>query len=193
MRRVFSMRYLSFMFSIVMLHGCARDHIISRPTIEKDPDWKMVESCGYEGCTPMVDFLSTRDIRIKIEAFDRGIKPQLFVILIAFVGSDFFYLKSKEFSFDPSAVTVGLISGKTLKPKVFTCSYTIWDLQHMRSKPSLSGQIPITNDNSCFVLFFDYPPPPVEEIFTMHIEGLKKKGIPINIPTVIFKKGISRY
>ncbi|MFZ3116257.1 MAG: hypothetical protein WA133_14375 [Syntrophales bacterium] len=193
MMKAFVMRHLSFMFLLgLLLHGCARDHIISRPTIEKNPQWEMVESCGYEGCTPMVDFLSSKDIRIRIEAFNHVRNPNLFVIGVGFFGLDYYDLKSDEFTFDLSLISAKLSNGMILKPKVFTCSYTIWDLNHMRSKPSLGGQIRIV-DNSCFTLFFDYSPPSVEEEFIMNLGGLKRKGQPAEVPMVIFKKGVSRY
>jgi hypothetical protein len=189
----FSIYCLLVMVLSITLQRCASDHIISRPTIEKNPDWQMVESCGYEGCTPKVDFLSSNDIRIRIEAFNSGIRPPLFVIKVEFVGIDFFSFKSSQFTFDSSAVTVKLADGKILKPKVFTCSYTIWDLQRMRSKPSLMGQLPIVGDNSCFILFFDYPPPSVDEEFLLNLDGLKRGGQYIEVPAIFFRKGISRY
>lgn len=182
------------MFIVTLLQGCIpQDHIISRPTIEKNPEWEMVESCGYEGCRPMVDFLSATDIRIRMEAFNH--EQEIFVIRVSFVGTDFYTLKSPqldEYDYDPSAVTVKLSNDTVLKPKGFMCSYTKWDKQYLQSASAIDGSIPVKK-NSCFLLFFDYPPPSVEEEFTMDLNGLKRNGNSVEIPTVFFKKGISRY
>jgi hypothetical protein len=151
----------------------------------------MLESCGYEGCTPMVDFLSAKDIRIRIEAFNHIKNPNLFLIRVGFVGKDFYTLKSDEYEFEPSAVTVKLSNGTVLKPKGFTCSYTRWDKQYLQSAPAIERAMTMKR-NSCFLLFFDYPPLSVEEEFTMNIYGLKRLGQPESIPTVYFRKAISR-
>ena len=134
--------------------GCiAKDHIISRPTIKTNSDWQMVESCGYEGCRPMVDFLSTKDIRIRIEAFNYMKSPNLFLITISFFGEDFYTLKSPksdEYEFNPSDVTVKLNNGKVLKPKGFTCSYTRWDKRYLQSASPIEGAMTI-KQNNCFL------------------------------------------
>lgn len=184
---------LALIFFIGLLQGCIpQDHIISRPTIEKSPDWEMVESCECEGCLPMVDFLSAGDIRIRIQAFNHMKSPNLFLITVGFLGKDFYELKSDEYEFDSSAVTVKLSNGMVLKPKGFTCSYTKWDKQYLRSASAIEGAMPIQK-NSCFLLFFDYPPPSVEEEFVLNLKGLKRKGKTVEVPIVLFKKGTSRY
>lgn len=154
----------------------------------------MVESCGYEGCRPMVDFLSSNDIRIRIEALNHRIE-KIFAIDVWFLGKDFYTLRSPqvdEYEFEPSAVTARLKSGIVLKPKPFTCSYTKWDKQYLQSAPAIKGTVPLKK-NDCFRLFFDYPPPSVEEDFTMELNGLKKLGQPVSIPTIYFRKAISRW
>ncbi|MBI4825122.1 MAG: hypothetical protein HY807_01680 [Nitrospirae bacterium] len=183
-----SIRLILVLLFIAMLSGCIRrDHIISRPIINFNPNWTMVEECGYEGCLPMVDFLTSKDMKIRIQSFNHMENIGLFLVTV-----DFFSKNNSEFSFNHSDVIVKLGDGTVLKPKGFTCSYTRWDLEYLRSAPPLSGSIPIS-ENNCFLLFFDYPSPSVEEEFEMNLDGLKRNGEAVEVPTVYFKKGISRY
>ena len=176
----------------VLIQGCAKDHVVSRPTIENNPNWEMVENCGYEGCTPMVDFLSAKDIRIRIESFNHLLRPNLFVLRVMFVGTDYDELKSDQYKFNTSDTSMTLMDGTILTPKVFTCSHTIWDKNYLQSTPSMKGRIRLS-DNNCFLLYFDSPPPTVNEEFTMAINGLTKSGQHVDIPDITFKNGISRW
>lgn len=195
MRLIIQHRFILVLLFLSMLSGCVQDYVLSRPIIKQNPYWEIVEGCGYEHCGPMVDFLSSSDIRIRIEARYNYTREKIFVIEASFLDTDFYTLtspKSDEYEFDSSAVMVKLGNGTVLKPKGFTCSYTRWDLEYLRSAPPLSGSIPIS-ENHCFLLFFDYPTPSVEEEFTMNLDGLKRNGEAVEVPTVYFKKGISRY
>jgi len=182
-------RYFGLIWVAGLCYGCfAKDHWVSRPIIAANPDWQMVESCGYQGCLPMVDFLSSKNIRIRIDVLDYQRVKEL-TITIRFMGKDFGALKSPlldEYTFEPSAVTVQLKNGMVLKPNGFKCSYAKEDQQ------LIEGAMPLTR-NDCFRLVFDYPPPSVEEEFTMNLGILKRLGQPVSIPTVYFRKAISRW
>lgn len=154
-----------------------------RAYIEPNPHWKMVEACGYEGCRPMVDFLKGKDVTFRVE-FDRDNEKQFFIVQTMFTSV------SNEFEFNPSNITIMLKNEETLRPKVFTCSHTIWDLHYLRSNSPLQGPVSI-KELDCFLLFFDHPAPEVGEELMMNInEALTENGRSIGIPLIHFRKNI---
>jgi len=180
---------LLLVFSLSQPQGCIlmkEDHIISEPTIRESKEWKMVKKCGYERCGALVDFLTGKYVTIRIESYSDE-KENLFLI-----SAEFLDTKNTEFKFNPSLATVELADHTLLKAKGFTCSYTITEVNYLRTVSSLSGFIPL-NDNACFFLFFDAPPPSVEEQFIFRFNGVTRRGQPFDIPEVIFRKGIIRY
>ncbi len=148
----------------------------------------MMENCGYEGCYPMVDFLTGKHLSIRIQSENHE-KSNIFLIL-----TDFMVKGKGYFKLDPSRFVLDLTNGKILIPKVIPCSGTLYDLSYLRSVPGLEGPIVIEDKRgACVRLFFDEPPPTVEETFILRIAGVTMRGEPVDIPEVIFRKGISRY
>ena len=89
----------------------------------------------------------------------------------------------------PSYLTVKLGHGEVLKPKVFTCSYTIWDLDYLRTMPSLLGKVPV--NNSCYLLFFDHSPPAKNDEAEMNLNvALSSIGKRMDIPLIYFRKNV---
>jgi len=152
-----------------------------RAYTDQNPDWKMVENCGYERCYPMVDFLTGQDIALEV-IFDENKKQQFFIIRTTFTSVNI------QFQFNTSNVVVTTENRERLKPKGFTCSYTIANLRYLRSKPFLQGEIPV-KPGDCYLLFFDHPAPPKDEELTMDMnEALTANGKPIGMPLIRFRK-----
>jgi len=183
------LRLLPFVLCTALPQGCVvtmEDHIISEPTIRESTEWKTVRKCSSEGCYPLVNYFTRGDVSIGIESRN-DVKEKVFLISTHFLVSN-----KVEFTFDPSLATVELADHTVLRAKGFTCSYTIADVNYLGSTPPLTGQISIQK-NDCFLLFFDAPPPRVEEQFVLKFNGVTKRGQPFDIPEVIFRKGVSRY
>ena len=179
-------RILKFLLLLGSLHGCIRtDHVISRPTIRDYSGWKMIENCGYEHCDPLVDFLTTEDVSIRIESLNDAPRT-IFVIRVLFIPKN-----RNEVAFNPSVVSVKRADGRTLAAKGLPCR-TIFDISHLRSARPITGPVQI-DKLDCFYLFFDSPPPSVEEEFTLKLAGVIRKGQALEVPDIIFRKGISRW
>ena len=147
-------------------------------TIRENNDWKIIEDCGYENCYPLVDFITSKDLQVRIEAHNKTNKD-FFIITIAFQGDT-----KDEYEVDPYGFSLRFKNEKLI-PKAFTCSYTIWNRQYLMNTDPLVGIISI-KENSCYLLFFDRPPPPVEDNFSFCIEGLYKQGNREFFPEIIF-------
>ncbi len=172
-----------FFSSIVLLQGC------SLPVRQKDfrayaddsSTWKMVEHCGYENCEPIVDFLTSEDLAIRLE-FDNDDRTQhFFGIRTSFVPI------SAQYEFNPSTITVKLKNGEVLKPRAFTCAYTIWDLNYLRTTQSLQGSLPVKL-NTCYLLFFDHEQLSFTDDADMSInDAITSNGVSLGIPLIHFR------
>lgn len=200
---VFLMSLASFILS------CSAPQKEVRAYIEENPNWKMVEACGYESCGPKVDYLTGKDIEIRVE-FDRGNKNDHFDVHV------WFRFVKNDFEFDPSNVHFELGKGETLTPKVFRCRFTDKErkyllslrseretanklyLDFLRSRPSLQGPIflkkSVKDDtDDCFWFFFDQPAPSLEEEVTMNFnKALALNSQPIDVPLVHFRKNVGK-
>ncbi|MBI5197067.1 MAG: hypothetical protein HZA19_00495 [Nitrospirae bacterium] len=186
------------MSSVLSANSCALHEFLGgrykeiRAYIDRNPNWKIVENCGYENCQPMVDFLTGENITAKIEFFKDN-KNLFFDILLNFTNVN------ETFEFNTESIFVRLGNGMNLNPKVFRCGKTKEEIDYLlqpahserdllRLKPSLQGSISIMNLD-CFRLFFDYPPPSIEEEIVMNINSaLTLKGKPIEVPLIHFRK-----
>jgi hypothetical protein len=173
--------------SFVTVLSCSASQKEIRAYIEPNPHWKIIEVCGYEHCDPMIDILKGKDVAFRVE-FDRGNDGEFFIIQTIFTSVN------NQFEFNPSNVMVKFKNEEILKPKGFTCSRTIWDLQYLRSNTSLRGPIPI-KEGDCFVLFFDRPIPQVqvEEELVMNLgEALLENDRSIGVPLIHFRKSVGK-
>jgi hypothetical protein len=184
---------VSVTFAVIILTltlGCAaiaKDHIVSKPTIMPTADWNVEQGCGYEHCgPPPVDFLVGKDLSIRIETHNDKAKNRFALWLI------FLPKKNFEVRFNPSFVIVELTDGKKLRADGYPCSGKIWDPTYRRSIPALTSSA-VVPKGGCFLLFFDSPPPAVDDEFRMRVGGVTLGGEPISIPEVTFRKGISRW
>jgi hypothetical protein len=163
------------------------DHIVSKPIVKADSNWKIEEGCGYERCGgPLVDFLVGKDLKIRVEA-QNDEHDGTFAIRIGFLPRD-----KREIRFNPSLVSVELSNSRILFAKGFTCSGKIWDSKYRKTIPPIDSAI-LVQELNCFLLFFDWPPPKIEEEYKMKMGGVFMGGQPLSIPEITFRKGISRW
>ncbi len=132
----------------------------------------------------MVDFLASKDLKLRLE-FDNDWQTKRYFVIRTLFAS----IKS-QIEYNPSTITVKLRNDVVLKPKVFTCSYTLWDLNYLRSAQSLQGSVPVEM-NSCYLLFFDHEQLSNDEEAEMNMnEAITSNGASIGIPLIHFRKNI---
>jgi|GEM_PF-4578374 len=155
-----------------------------RAFMEPDPNWGMDKRCDDMYCHLIIDFFVSKDMEFGVK-FRKDMEQQFFTVRV-----DFESVRNL-FQFSPSKVTVRLSNGQVLKAKAFTCAYTIRDIDYLRSHPSLPDGIPLKGSRAsdCFLLFFDYPGPPIEDELTIEMnEALTSNGMPTGIPLIHFRK-----
>jgi len=173
-----------------LVSGCfwaREDHIVSKPTVKQDSKWKMEEGCGYERCGGrLVDFLVGKDLTIRIEA-QNDEKDSTFAIRLSILPRD-----KVEIRFNPSLISVELADKRILPAKGFPCSGKIWNPSYRNSIPPINSTI-LVEELNCFLLFFDSPPPKIDEEYKMTMGGVFVGGQLVSIPEITFRKGISRW
>jgi hypothetical protein len=168
-----------------MLSGCTPAASIQkeiRVFIEQNPGWKINEKCADDDCTMLVDFLTGKNMTIRVELDNDRQTKHFFIIRTEFTSLKY------QAQYTPSNIKVKLKNGETLKPKVFTCYYTISDLEYLRARPSLEGSFPL-NKLDCYLLFFDHPALGAgdEAIMDMN-EAFTVSGKKLDVPLVRFLK-----
>ncbi len=186
--RIRWLRFLcSFLFLSFNAEGCLSiERSFSQATITPNPEWRMVQRCGYEGCAKKVDFLVGRELTIRIEAHNdmpHAVQNRIFIIQVEFLSSS-----PQVFEYDPSQTTVQFHNGQIAKAKGLPCPGTIMDRSYILTSPPIIGLNRI-NKIDCFLLFFDAPPPSVNEVFTMSLANLQQSGIRIDVPEIVFRPG----
>lgn len=170
-----------------MLSGCTPATSIQkeiRVFIKQNPDWKIAEKCADDDCTMLVDFLTGKNMTIRVELDNDPQTKHFFIIR-----TDFTSLKYQA-QYTPANIRVKLKSGETLKPKVFTCFYTISDLEYLRARPSLDGSFPL-NKLDCYLLFFDHPALIAGDEAVMDMnEAFIFNGKRLDVPLVRFQKDL---
>ena len=172
-------------FSLAISFGCRELHEASRPTTAENPEWKLIEDCGYENCYPLVDYLVGKDIKIRIDPFNEPV-VDYFRIPLIFIPNN-----KNVFTFNPSMTTVTFKNGNKVNAKGFF--RITGGLNYLRSAPSLQGSIPLDKNEVSVNLFFDVPQPSMDEEFILTIKGLSRSGEPVNVPDLHFRKGMRLY
>jgi hypothetical protein len=134
-----------------------------------------------------VDFLTGRDVTIRIEALNHtphNIRNGIFLVRTMFP-----YANGGDIAFDPSETTIELANGSLFKARGFPCRGTITDRSYFVSAASLVGFQRVDHNNYCYFLFFDSPPPRVDEGFIMRLNGVRLHGKLIDVPEIIFRQG----
>ncbi len=175
----------SSVLGFILLQGCHVPQKEFRAEIGNTSKWKMVEKCGYEHCYPMVDFLTSNEVTMRLE-LARDDKRRFFVIQACPTS------ENKGIELIPSNITARINAGPILTPKVFGSENFRWDLRYLQNQSSLLGIFPVTATPSCYWLFFEKQPitenDRIEVIFT---EAITLEGKAIDTPTVEFKKPAS--
>ena len=170
---------------LLSISGCASTPVIQkemRAFIERTPSWNVSEKCGYEPCAPMVDFLTRKNMAIRIE-FDNDPQTKQFFM----IRTEFITVRDQS-RYNVSNITLLLNKRDTLKPKVFTCYYTIWDLQYLRERPSMDGPLPIQKQD-CYLLFFDHAALSANDEAILNLnDAITEKGLHIDVPLIHFKQ-----
>lgn len=199
--------YLLFILgSVPIFVGCAvpqkefRAHMI-----EENPNWKMLENCGYESCNPKVDFLAADEIKVRVE-FDKDSRDKTLSVLSGF------FPANEGFAFDPTIVRFKINNREIITPRVFPCGFTEEEvnkldslfksvrgdpnrhpdkekaneifLGFLRSRPTYQGAVNLSKhpDFECFLFFFEHPAPEgVEEMIMDMGEGLTQNGKPVKV------------
>jgi len=157
----------------------------SRPTISTGRGWTVEEHCVSQGCYPLSDFLTTKDLTIRVDALNHlpyTIRDGIFLIRVMFP-----QMEGKDVEFDPAQSVVELGDHRSERAKGIACAGTIMDRSYMLSAPSVIGYRQIDHDNYCYFLFFDIPPPPVENVFILKLNGVRQRGRRVEIPDIIFR------
>jgi len=174
--------YSSIMF---ITFGCASAPMSQkemRAYIDRVPGWAMVEKCGYENCAPMVDFLTSNNMTVRIE-FDNDQQTRQFFM----IKTEFITVK-RAYQFNPSNLSIQISTEPVIKPKVFTCYYTIWDIQYLRDRPSLEGVLPIQAQD-CYLLFIDHAAPSANDNLILNLtDAITVNGLHVDIPLIHFRK-----
>jgi hypothetical protein len=188
---LFSKKPLYNIFQSVLLIA-AISHIVGckipqkeiRAYIDFNPHWKMIENCGYQGCYPMLDFLTGKEATIIFE-FDKN-KPYS-VIKITFLS-----LSDKQIIFDPTYVSLTLSNSEVIKVKVFSTLDPTWYLQDISTSPSLKSPISVKEYDN-YLIFFDYTTAVLDKELILDIDNsLSSKGKPLGVPLIYFRKNLAR-
>ncbi|HUL01217.1 MAG TPA: hypothetical protein VLX29_10235 [Nitrospirota bacterium] len=179
---------VSFLIVCSAVFGCASAPIAQKEIgafIEPTPGWTMVKKCADEECALMVDFLKSNSTTIRIEFDNDRQAKQFFIIRTEFI------TVRNQCRYNLSDITVQLNHRDTLKPKVFSCYYTLWDLQSMRNRPSLEGSM-LLNKEECYLLFFDHAALSDNDEAVLNInDAFTILGSHVDVPLVHFKKNPS--
>ncbi len=168
-----------------LIGGCASktmNHKEFKASIEENQTWKMTEKCADEDCTMNVDFLTGKTMTVRVELDNDAQTKKFFIIRMEFTAV------RNQGIYKPAAVALRLDDKETLKPKVFSCYYTIADLNYLRERPSLEGSFPV-NKLDCYLLFFDHPALSAGNNAVLHLDNaLMVNNKRMEIPPITFKK-----
>ena len=186
-------QYSVFLFLAVLCYvsigSCAmspQQKITTRAYIaETDASWEITH--GSLLGVSEIDFLTNKQFTIWIDVFKYD-KERYFKILMDFKES------GSDATFRPSHITIKLSNNEILKPKVLPCNDATAkaNIQELRSYPTIETGIQVTK-GACYYLFFDHPPPPVEEEIAMYMDdSLTVHGYKVYVPLIYFRKTIER-
>lgn len=185
-RFVFKIIYLIVVCVTCYFTACVQaNRTISRPSITPNKDWQFVERSPY-GVTEG-DHLIGHGLKIRIEAFNASQIPQLVVRM------GFFVVEEVPIKFIPSATTVELSSGQIAQATGYECRAALMENLAYRKSVHPIREIVFSQKDNCIDLYFDVPPPSVEDVFKMRIGGVSVRGKDIRFPEITFRKGIAKW
>jgi hypothetical protein len=174
-----------------LLSSCShRPEVVSVASIATSSDWRVEPTCGYEHCYPLVDFLVSKELKVRVEPENKN-KDGIFTILVQFITPE-----SSNYFFNPSTSSLKLMNEGPITSHDFPCSGTIYSSttfkseNYMKKPIKLDGYVHKGWRYDCFRMYFDAYAPRAEEAFALKIQGLEKDGAPVAIPPVHFSKGM---
>lgn len=187
--RFFTVLLIPLVLALCLQSACPQPHrIVSRATIQSDDRWKLREDCGFEFCgSPKGDHLFGEELKVRVEALNASQIPQL-VIRLQFLITD-----QTPIRFISRDVTVQLSSGRTVQGAGYECKATLLENPVYRRSVSPLQEVMVEQKYDCIDLYFDVPPPSVEDVFMMRINGVWVRGKKVNVPEITFRKGVARW
>lgn len=184
--RIFTVLPLCF-----LLTSCYhRPEAVSVASIAPSTEWRLEPNCGYEGCYPLVDFLVSEDLKVRVEPRNSK-KEGICTVAVTFITPE-----TAKYTFAPSDSRLNFQNGRSETSHDFTCSYTIYSKDSFNSENYLKKTIDLKGyvhkgwRYDCFILYFDTTPPDIEDLFSLDVRGLEKNGMPVVLPRVQFSKGM---
>lgn len=174
-----------------LLSSCYhRPEVVSVASIAPSEEWRVEPNCGYEGCYPLVDFLISKDLKVRVEPGNSK-REGICTVAVTFITPE-----SASYAFVPSDSRLNLQNGRSETSHDFTCSRTIYSKNTFKSENYLNKPIELNGyvhkgwRYDCFILYFDIFPPEIEDSYGLDIRGLVKDGMPVALPYVHFSKGM---
>lgn len=199
MKRIFTLQpflrnyfYLSIII-VLTASGCSIPVKEIRAFIDEDPDWKIVERCGFEHCYPIVDYLTGKELIVRLEVNNE--EDNFYTIYIQFRDLANVPLNTKtkrSLEFQPSKLIALLDAKKPLNFELYkSLNYYMKNKQIVvTSFPP--GPISLETDYFIGLLFRSPYPAEAKEITLNMNDALTSNGVPIRIPIIHFRKFSSK-
>lgn len=165
-------------FIIFPIIGCAAQQKEFRAFIDNNTEWKLVESCGYEGCYPKVDFLTYKDIALRIE-FDT-IDHKYNVVRIIFESG------ANSLTFSPYKIYTE-VNGIQVINKVLYSSNPNRKSDYLSSEQGLSDDHAISGAKG-YLIILNFPVTQKEVVTIKLNNALRLNGKQLNLPAINFKR-----
>lgn len=159
--------------------GCANQQREYRAYIDPVPNWQMKETCGFEGCYPMVDVLVGSKMSVRFD-FYKIQNNQLIFALLRFLDTN------NDIIISPENIAATINNGNKLPVKTFMCAETVWDLKALRSMSPITKPIQ-TKKNDCLLVFFDYQQLGGQSISMDMGKAFTTNARAMNVPTIYFR------
>lgn len=159
--------------------SCATQQREYRAYIDQVPSWQMKETCGFEGCYPMVDVLVGSKMSIRFDFYKIQNNQLIFSLLRFLDTNDDIIINTKN-------ITATINSGNKLPVKTFRCADAVWDLKVLRSMPPIIKPIQIKK-NDCLLVFFDYQQFGDQSIAMDMDKAFTTNSRAMAVPTIYFR------
>ena len=186
---IFRTIFLIALVATWWLTACIQaNRTISRPSIIPNKDWQLVEQAPYVyGGVAKGDHLIGHGLKIEIEALNASRIPQLVIRM------EFFVVDENLIKFTPSITTVELSSGQNVQATGQKCRAALLENPGYRKSLQPVREVVFSEKYNCIDLYFEVPPPSVDDVFKMRIGGVSVRGKDIKFPEITFRKGIARW
>lgn len=171
--------WLVLIFFTNITLACAIQQREYRAYIDQVPGWQMTETCGFEGCYPMVDVLVGNRTSVRFD-FYKIKKGQLIFVLLTFLDV------KDDLTINPGNIIATLSNGNNLPQKTFRCTDAVWDLTVLRSKSAIIGPTQIKK-NDCLLVFFDYQQLNNQSIAMDMDKAFTTNSRAMAVPTIYFR------